>query len=125
MNKGLTPISYHAGSMIVANIRRVVKEQNGNLLSQQAYRFINLCSGFIAHYNLFGFRAVYEDGVSLGEALLKVKHQNQWNNFRPGEKDYAYYMSKRDVFNRICKMLVDECGLEEPLHDPWRMIVGI
>ena len=30
---------------------------------------------------------------------------NQWNNFRHGEENYEYYMSRKEVYNSICDNL--------------------
>jgi len=75
---------------------------NINLLSKQSYNYLYLCSGFIAHYNYHGFIAHYNN---LNELILDIKNNkqyNQWRNFTPNDKDYAYYMQKRDIYNRLC-----------------------
>ena len=38
--------------------------------------------------------------------LIGFAGQNQWKNFRPGERDYEYYMAKADVYNRILAEIV-------------------
>jgi hypothetical protein len=105
MNKPLEPLSDRQTKMIVSNIAKVAKTGDTNYLTKQAYRFLNLSSGFIAHYNLFGFRAYYADQGDLATDILNNRPNNQWANFRPGEKDYEYYMAKRDCYNRICTAL--------------------
>jgi hypothetical protein len=83
---------------IVENVVAAVKDITK--LNKVGYDFINLASGFIAHYNLNGFKDYYED-YSLKDDILSNKNQNQWNNFHKGEENYDYYMSKKDVYNRI------------------------
>lgn len=85
-------------TLIVNNVVKACK--NIDNLNKTGYKFIYLCSGFIAHYDLYGFIASYT-GTSLKRDILSYAGQNQWNNFRPGERDYEYYMSKKDVYNRI------------------------
>lgn len=74
----------------------------GNIekLNRRGYNFLYLCSGFIAHYDLEGFKDYYRDH-SLVEDLEANYSQNQWRNFKEGEKHAAYYHSKRDIYNAI------------------------
>lgn len=94
----LTPLTDRQKTLIVNNV--VAACRDIEKLNKTGYNFINLASGFIAHYNLHGFIAHYSNH-SLKNAILENSRQNQWNNFRPGEKDYEYYMSKKEVYNRI------------------------
>ena len=85
-------------TLIVNNVVKACK--NIDNLNKTGYNFLYLCSGFIAHYDLYGFISEYT-GRSLKRDLMSYAGQNQWNNFRPGERDYDYYMAKKDVYNRI------------------------
>ena len=84
--------------LIVNNVVKAVK--NIESLNKTGYNFLYLCSGFIAHYDLYGFKDFYSY-VSLKNDLIGFAGQNQWKNFRPGERDYEYYKTKADVYNRI------------------------
>ena len=108
--KGLVPLTQRQISMIVGNIRKVITTNDINLLSKQAYNFLYLASGFIAHYNLYGFRDAYGTGRALARDILRNKGINQWDNFRPGERDYEYMMGKKACYNQICDML-NESGI--------------
>jgi hypothetical protein len=94
----LTPLTPRQQALIVSNVLKAVK--NIDNLNKTGYNFVYQCSGFIAHYDLYGFIASYT-GESLKRDLLSFAGQNQWNNFRPGESNYEYYMSKRDTYNQI------------------------
>lgn len=94
----MTPLTERQKTLIVNNIVKAVK--NIDNLNKTGYNFIYQCSGFIAHYDLYGFIASYT-GESLKRDILSYAGQNQWRNFRPGERDYEYYMAKADVYNRI------------------------
>lgn len=85
----------------------IVKSANGDIakLSKQAYNYLYLCSGFIAHYDHHGFMAYYDEPGKLKRDILSNQRFNQWLNFRPGERDYDYYMSKADIYNRVCNQL--------------------
>ena len=74
-------------------------------LNGPAYRFISGCPGFIAHYNIDGFKAHYDfdqTGNNLGDDILLCQRLNQWANFKPGERDYEYNMSRKTIYNQIC-----------------------
>lgn len=74
----------------------------GNIekLNKRGYDFLYQCSGFIAHYNLHGFIEYYRDH-SLAEDIQANYLQNQWRNYRAGERFADYYHSKRDIYNAI------------------------
>jgi len=99
----MTPLTERQKSLIVSNVVKAVK--NIDNLNKTGYNFVYQCSGFIAHYDLYGFIASYT-GESLKRDLISYAGQNQWKNFRPGERDYDYYMSKADVYNRIVAQIM-------------------
>jgi hypothetical protein len=99
----LTPLTERQKTLIVNNVIKAVK--NINNLNKTGYKYLYLCSGFIAHYDLYGFIAHYSDH-NLKHDIVSFAGQNQWKNFRPGECDYEYYMAKADVYNRILKEIV-------------------
>lgn len=99
----LTPLTERQKALIVNNVVKACK--NIDNLNKTGYNFLYLCSGFIAHYDLYGFISHYSD-FNLKQDLLSYAGQNQWKNFRPGERDYEYYMSKADVYNRILAQIM-------------------
>jgi hypothetical protein len=99
----LTPLTERQKALIVSNVVKACK--NIDHLNKTGYKYLYLCSGFIAHYNLYGFIASYT-GETLKRDILSYAGQNQWKNFRPGERDYDYYMSKADVYNRILAQII-------------------
>jgi hypothetical protein len=87
-------------------IRDCVKAAgNIDTLTDKAYRFLNLSSGFIAHYNKFGFMDHYHEPGSLKQDILAHQNHNQWGNFHPGERGYEYYMQKKSIYNAVCDCL--------------------
>ena len=106
MNKPLTPLTSRQMAMIVGNIRKVMTTGNSKNLTKQAYSFLNLSAGFIAHYNVYGFQDYYENVDNLAREILSNQPINQWKNFRPGERDYQYQMAKNQCYNAICDVLV-------------------
>jgi hypothetical protein len=99
----MTPLTERQKTLIVNNVVKAV--QNIDNLNKTGYKFLYLCSGFIAHCDLSGFIASYT-GESLKRDIVSFAGQNQWNNFRPGERDYDYYMTKKEVYNRILREIV-------------------
>ena len=99
----MTPLTERQKTLIVNNVVKACN--NIDNLNKTGYNFLYLASGFIAHYNLYGFIASYT-GQSLKRDIISFAGQNQWNNFRPGERDYDYYMAKKDVYNRILQAIV-------------------
>ena len=100
-NKGLEPRTPIQMTHIVNSVIRVIKTGNIELLTKQAYNYLYLCSGFIAHYNWYGFKDYYSDTTLLKADLLDNYQSNQWRNFHPGDENYEYYMNKAEIYKRI------------------------
>ena len=101
----LAPYTEHQQTMIVNNI--VCACEDITVLSKMAYKFIHVCSGFIAHYDLHGFKAYYSEH-NLKRDILQYVNENKYNNFRPGDDNYDYYMSKKNIYTRIVNILLDK-----------------
>lgn len=99
----IKPLTQRQQDLIVSNVARAV--QNIDSLNRTGYKYLYLCSGFIAHYDLYGFIAHYSDR-SLKQDILSYAGANEWKNFRPGDRDYEYYKSKADVYRRIVDAIV-------------------
>jgi hypothetical protein len=99
----LTALTERQKTLIVTNVVNACK--NIDSLNRTGYKFISIANGFIAHYDLQGFIAEYSDR-SLKQDIVSYAGSNQWRNFRPGERDYDYYMSKADVYNRILAQIL-------------------
>lgn len=99
----MTPFTERQKTLIVNNVVKAC--ENIEDLNKTAYNFLYIASGFIAHYDMYGFIASYT-GESLKQDILSYASQNQWRNFRPGERDYEYYKAKADVYNEIVSQIV-------------------
>ena len=100
----MEPYTKQQQTRIVNNIMTAIA-MDISKLNGPAYRFISGCPGFIAHYDINGFKAHYDVdqwGHSLGDDILLYQRINQWANFKPGERDYEYNMSRKAIYNRIC-----------------------
>ena len=94
--------------LIIKNVLKACKDINK--LNKRGYNFLYLANGFIAHYNLNGFKGYYSSKVGrvandLKTDILRYKNFNQYNNFSITDKDYDYYMTKKHVYNVICASL--------------------
>jgi len=99
----MKPMTDTEKRLTAKNVLAAVKDINK--LNKRGYNFLYLCSGFIAHYDINGFKAYYSDH-SLHADIDRYAKQNQWSNFKPSDRDYDYYMAKRDCYNQILGGLV-------------------
>jgi hypothetical protein len=101
----ITPYTERQKALIVKNILAACEDIE--MLNNTGYKFIMSCSGFIAHYDLNGFKSTYSNDRELIHDIIMNGRYNQYNNFHSCDKDYAYYMSKKDIYNTILKELTN------------------
>lgn len=101
----IKPLTPRQQTLIVNSVVRAINTGNIEHLSKSAYNFLYLCSGFIAHYSLYGFRDYYQNTGKLHNDILLNRTANMWYNFKPGDRDYDYYMSKRDTYLKILEQI--------------------
>ena len=99
----IKPLTPRQQTLIVNNVVKAVKH-GSDKLNKTGYNFLYLASGFIAHYNMYGFIAYYQQH-SLKRDIIDNYRNNQWTNFHPCDEDYEYYKSKAEVYNRIIQQL--------------------
>jgi len=100
---------------IVNNVKLVFKTHNINKLNKPAYTFITLYHGFIAHYDLGGFRSTYEGSLRIfaknlltSEGYSNDPYYNDRNARQHGEgwwKDQGgmiYQTSVANTMRGIC-----------------------
>lgn len=83
---------------IVGSVRRVLKDKDITKLTKSAYNFIHLRMGFIAHYDLNGFVAVYKEiGINgfaknliTGESSIHGYNRDHAKNFANGVFENQY-----------------------------------
>jgi hypothetical protein len=94
----IAPITARQQALIAKNLIAACKDINK--LNGTGYKFINTASGFIAHYNLEGFKDYYSD-QSLQDDIEANARFNQWGNFNKHDENYEYYMSRKNVYNMV------------------------
>jgi hypothetical protein len=92
-------------NLIVNNVVKACSDISK--LNGTGYKYLYLCSGFIAHYNIHGFKSYYGD-TSLTIDILNHKEWNRYENFREGDRDYHYYKSKAEVYKKIVDKLLNQ-----------------
>ena len=95
----MKPLTDIQQTRIVNNVIAACRDINK--LNKAGYDFLYLASGFIAHYNIDGFKTYYSEPGSLQADIEVNARANQWHNFRKGEQHADYYHSKRDTYNAI------------------------
>jgi hypothetical protein len=99
----LSPLTPAQQKNIVRNLVQAC--QSIRKLNSTGYKFIHLASGFIAHNNLYGFMNAYSEPGALEKAIRANGWCNQWLNFRPGDRGYEYYQTKRMLYNAVLDAL--------------------
>jgi hypothetical protein len=94
----MKPIDTKTQALIIKNVLAACGDINK--LNKRGYDFLHLCSGFLAHYDIERFKEYYREH-SLVADLEANYQQNQWRNYRTGERFADYYHSKRDIYNAI------------------------
>jgi hypothetical protein len=94
---------------ILRSIESVLKNKDIDKLTKEAYNFLYLMSGFIAHYDLYGFRSNYRDLRYLVDDILHSADcidpermiQDKWFAEQYGE---IYCKSKVETFKGIANL---------------------
>jgi hypothetical protein len=98
MAKEIAPLTERQKTLVVNNIVRACADITK--LNRTGYNFLYLAQGFIAHYNVYGFIDYYSRN-DLRTDILRNTKWNMWDNFRPGDRDYDYYMTKAEIYRRV------------------------
>lgn len=100
----MKPLTPRQKTLIVNSFKTVFLTGDIEKLTPAAYKYIYQASGFIAHYNLHGFRDAYREVTLLKQDILRQAESNLWKNFSPQDKDYDYYMEKSAVYRSLVSL---------------------
>lgn len=113
----IKPISKTTQNKIVKNLKDIQSSQNMELLNKPTYDFVMNLSGFIAHYDIFGFIDNYHQNyqpigyffteLSNSYEIRRPERFIQDSFFSTGENS-SYYKSKYDLLVRIKKEVLGE-----------------
>ena len=56
---------------LINNFKEVIETRNIDLMNKELYQFLNLHCGFIAHYDINGFKAIYKSPMDFAEVFIK------------------------------------------------------
>jgi hypothetical protein len=102
---------------VVHNFRQVIETKDISLMGKELYQFLNLYCGFIAHYDISGFKAVYSPPREFAQVF--IRHFDREHRYFNGsyscheepyrETDYTKAEIKQE-FNRIVETHKDSIG---------------
>jgi len=76
---------------VVKNFRQVIEDRDISLMNQELYQFLNLYCGFIAHYDIHGFRATYQSPRDFADVFIRhfdKSHCYFCNNYSCHDEPY-------------------------------------
>lgn len=114
----LTPMSEKDFELTVENVVGACADISK--LNKRGYDYLYVASGFIAHYDIHGFKQVYSQ-QSLRQDILNNEINNQWYNFRPNEDGYSFYKQKGDIYREIIKRLSADGNKTHKIGVSWEM----
>ena len=82
---------------VLQNIKRVLESQDIGLLQDPAYRILITHCGFIAHYDLNGFKATYRDHLDDFVQAFLSQMGFGWETFLENKGSYLYDTSYQGV----------------------------
>ena len=112
----MKPMTYNEKRLTAKNVLAACKDINK--LNKRGYNFLNQAQGFIAHYDIEGFKHYYAHEGKLKADIEKNAKANQWTNFRVGEQHADYYHAKRDCYNMILGDFVAKQYMDEAFNSP-------
>ena len=56
---------------VVRNFQKVIEARDMSLMNKELYQFLNLYCGFIAHYNICGFRETYTPPREFADVFIR------------------------------------------------------
>jgi len=96
---------------VVRNFRQVIETHDISLMKRELYQFLNLYCGFIAHYDINGFKAGYTPPKEFAEVFIRhfdCEHQyfdGVYSCHQEPYKETGYTKAEiKQEFNRIVEI---------------------
>ena len=94
---------------VVKNFRKVIESRDINAMKKELYQFLNLHCGFIAHYDINGFKSVYSPPKEFAEVF--IRHFDRKHRYFSGiypchedpYKDTGF--TKADIKQEFCRIV--------------------
>ena len=100
------PLEPEKAARIIKNILAACRDIT--CLSMEAYRWIHIKAGFIAHYDLEGFIEEYQTCQNLRDNILANQIHNTSCNRSRKDRDYPYYLQQCEMYQQIVEQLLAE-----------------
>jgi hypothetical protein len=94
---------------VVKNFRKVIEGRDIIKMNKELYQFLNLHCGFIAHYDINGFKSVYSTPKEFAEVF--IRHFDRRHRYFSGiypchEEPYEHTgFSKADIKQEFCRIV--------------------
>ena len=98
------PLEPEKASRIIGNILEACRDITK--LSLEAYRWLHLRAGFIAHFDREGFIEEYQSCQNLRDNILANQIHNTSCNRSRKDRDYPYYLQQCDIYQQIVEQLL-------------------
>ena len=76
---------------VIKNFKEVIETRNIDKMNKELYQFLNLYCGFIAHYDINGFKATYKSQRDFAEVFIRHfdrQHRYYQGIYRCHEEQY-------------------------------------
>jgi|TARA_R100000789_G_C3008975_1_gene150805 hypothetical protein len=93
--------------LLINNLKRIIKARNMEPLQNKLYQFIHLHCGFIAHYDLNGFKHEYYEGQEFQTFLERLQEGCEVHNCDL-EDNYNYGYTNKEVKEAIKEVITDK-----------------
>ncbi len=94
---------------VVKCFKRVIESRDINKMTRELYQFLNLHCGFIAHYDIHGFKSVYSPPKEFAEVFIRhfdSAHQYFSGVYRCHEEQHEDAgFTKADIKNEFCRIV--------------------
>ena len=98
------PLEPEKVSRVISNVLEACRDIT--CLSLEAYRWIHLKAGFIAHYDREGFIEEYQTSQNLRDNILANQIHNTSCNRSLKDRDYPYYLQQCEMYQHIVEQLI-------------------
>jgi hypothetical protein len=61
---------------VIKNFKEVIETRKIDRMNKELYQFLNFYCGFIAHYDINGFKATYQSPLDFAEAFIRHFDRN-------------------------------------------------
>lgn len=109
----IKPIEARQAERIINNILDACMDISQ--LSEEAYHWLRLRAGFIAHHTREGFIADFQHSLHLYENILAYEYANVYCNQFPNDPDYLYCKQQCEMYATIIDRIKQSPDAYQPV----------